>query len=129
MTEVNDVFSKFEHKAYKAEPIEFHETKSPHFTCLFAERGNDLIFQFYKAGRTTLDQLHDKIVPIYNDILGSLKSSLKVEKVYDEMIDGGESVFVEVKGLRHNDFARQKLFKDPFVELHNKLSPPESRLV
>jgi hypothetical protein len=129
MTEINDVFSKFESKAYKTEPMEFHQTSSPYFKCLFAERGNDLIFQFYKNGNTTLDTLYDKVKPIFENVLGELKKALKVEKVYDEMIEGGESVFVEVRGLRNNNFAKSKLFRDPFVELHNTLTPQASRLV
>jgi hypothetical protein len=123
--ELNSILDSLEQKSYKAEPIIFHETTSPYFTCLFAERGSDLIFQFYKTGKSTNEIILDRVKIIFKDLLGRLDSVLKVEEVKDEMIEGGESVFVLVKGLRHNDYARSLLFKEPFVKLHESFSSPK----
>jgi hypothetical protein len=118
MTDLDKAFEGFIHKSYKADPIEFHETKSPYFNCLFAERGLDLIFQFYRTDLSTDDILLGRIENIFLDCLGALKQALKVEHVVDENIDKGSSIYVEVKGLRNNNYAKQLLFRKPFEELH-----------
>lgn len=118
MSDISNVYSQFENKTYRAEPIIFHETTSPFFTCLFAERGNDLIFQFYRTDSSSDELLLKRIKDIFTDCLGSLERALKVEHIVDENIDKGSSIYVQVSGLRNNSYAKQLLFRQPFERLH-----------
>ena len=109
-------------RRYSAEPLHFQEAKSTHFVCQFAQRGDDLIFQYEPTITPIRSDFLPKVQEAYASVLGQSLPKLRVELVEDELLSSGVSVYVEVKDMATNEFAKKMLFSQPFKNLHSALS-------
>ncbi len=109
-------------KRYVTEAVFFHDVESTFFTCRFAQKGDDMIFHFYGTQKCSPTAINKVLEQSFVDCLGEdSKKFMSFEFINDELLDGVETIFVNVKTLCRNELALRKMRKDVFETLHKML--------